>query len=50
LNTLNTCSLNKTDQILHPYRTGKIIVPYILIFIFFRQQMESQRILNQMIG
>jgi hypothetical protein len=36
-NTLSLCfSLNVRDQVSHPYRTtGKIIVLYILIFMFF---------------
>jgi hypothetical protein len=38
LNTFSRCpSLNETDQVSHPYRTGKTIVLYILIFIFLRE-------------
>ena len=36
-------SLNVSDQVSHPYKTtGKIIVPYILIFIFFNTKLEDK--------
>jgi hypothetical protein len=46
-NTLSLCSsLNVRDQFAHPYRTtGKIIVLYILIFIFF--DATNTRVLNR---
>jgi hypothetical protein len=43
-------SLNVTDQVSHPYRTrGKIIVLYILIFVF-RQQTGRQKVLYWMVA
>jgi hypothetical protein len=37
-------SLNVSDQVLHPYKTtGKIIVLYFLIFIFFNSKLEDNR-------
>jgi hypothetical protein len=44
-NTLSLCSsLNIRDQVSHPYRTtGKIIVLYIPIFMFFYSRREDKR-------
>ena len=45
------CSLNVSDQVSHPYNTtGRIIVPYIFIFKFFRWQTGRQKILHRMIA
>jgi hypothetical protein len=46
-NTLSLCSsLNVRDKVSHPYRTtGKIIVLYVLIFVF-REQMSRQKFLD----
>jgi hypothetical protein len=42
--------LNIRGQISHPYKsTGKVIVLYILIFTFFRQQMRRQNVLDSMV-
>jgi hypothetical protein len=43
--TLSLCSsLNVRDQVSHPYRTtGKIIVLYILICMFFDSRRENER-------
>jgi hypothetical protein len=43
-NTLRLCSsINVSVQVLHPYKaTGKIIVPYILIFIFLYSKLEDK--------
>jgi hypothetical protein len=45
LNTLSLCSsLNVRAQVSHPYRTtGKIIVSYIPIFMFFDSRQEDRR-------
>jgi hypothetical protein len=42
-NTLSLCfSLNVGDQVSHPYKTtSKIIVLYILIYIFFHRKLEN---------
>jgi hypothetical protein len=44
-NTLSLCSsLNVRDQVSHPYRTkGKLVVLYILIFMFFYSRHEDRR-------
>jgi hypothetical protein len=44
-NTLSMCtSLNVRDQVSHPYRTtGKIIILYILIFMFLGSRGEDKR-------
>ena len=37
-------SLNVSDQVSHPYKTtGKIIIPYILMFIFLDIKLEDRR-------
>ena len=48
LNTFSLCfSLNVSDQVSHPYKTGKIIVMYILIFMFLVSQLEDVRFCTQ---
>jgi len=43
-NTLSLClSLSARDQVLHPYKaTDNVIVLYIFVFVFFRQQIEGE--------
>jgi hypothetical protein len=45
LNTLSLCSsLSVRDQVSNPYKTtGKIIVLYTLIFVFFDSNLEDKR-------
>jgi hypothetical protein len=44
--TLSVCSLNVRDQVSHPYNiTGKIIVLYVLVYIF-RLQTGRQKFLD----
>jgi hypothetical protein len=52
LNTLSLCSsLIVRDKVSHPYRTtGKIIVLYILIIMFFTQHRRRQKVLDQMVA
>jgi hypothetical protein len=51
-NTLSLCrSLNVGDQVSFPHRTtGKIIVLYIIIFTFFRQQTRRQKVLGWLVA
>jgi hypothetical protein len=41
----NICpSLNVRDQVSHPYKTtGKVVVSYIFLFIFFDRKLEDKR-------
>ena len=44
LNTLSLCSsLNVSDQVSHPYKTGKIIDLYTIIFKFLESRLEDKR-------
>ena len=46
--TLSLCSyLNVSDQVSHPYKTGKIVVPYILIFKFFDSKLEDKSLCTE---
>jgi hypothetical protein len=49
LPVLKLCSsLNVRDQVSHPYKTSKIIVLYILVFIFLDKHMGRYKILDCM--
>jgi len=44
-------SLSVNDQFSHPHKTAdKIIVPYILIFMFLNSKLEHENILHRMIA
>ena len=43
-NTLSLCSsLNVSDQVSHPYKTGRIIVLYVLIFNFLYRNLKDKQ-------
>ena len=48
-NTLTLCSShNMTDQVSHPYKTtGKIMVPFSLIFKFLDNKLEDKRVCTE---
>ena len=47
-NTLSLCSsLNVSDQVSHPYKTGKIIVLNILIFMFSASKLKDKRFCSE---
>jgi hypothetical protein len=46
----STFFLNVRDQVSHPYKTtGKIIVPYILIFTFFESSWKEKKVLDWLV-
>ena len=50
-NTLSLCSsLSATDQVSHPYTTGRITAMYILTFILSGGNVNIQMILCRMVG
>jgi hypothetical protein len=47
-NTISLCSsLSVRDQVSHPYKTGSVIVLYIVIFMFWNSKLEDKRFCAQ---
>jgi hypothetical protein len=42
-NTLNLCSSLARDQVWHPHKTNKVVIPYVLIFTFVDVKREDKR-------